>query len=113
MWVIFALLNPDLDSEYGSGSTNLTESGSKTLINIIRITKNGREVILKVLYLVRSTVVWNVSTVRQVWNDTGTTEPYGKNHQNGCKVILQVLGEIHSDVEGLDSEAGVERYRYY
>ncbi len=33
LWVIFALLDPDPDtgdSEYGSGSTNLTESGSNT-----------------------------------------------------------------------------------
>ncbi len=28
LWVIFALLDPDPDSEYGSGSTDLTESGS-------------------------------------------------------------------------------------
>ncbi len=28
LWLIFALLNPDLDSEYGSGSTDLIESGS-------------------------------------------------------------------------------------
>jgi hypothetical protein len=30
LWVIFALLDPDLDS--GSGSTDLIESGSKTLV---------------------------------------------------------------------------------
>jgi hypothetical protein len=30
MWVIFALLGPDPDSEYGSGSTYLIESGSNT-----------------------------------------------------------------------------------
>jgi hypothetical protein len=32
LWVIFALLYPDPDSEYGpgSGSTDLIESGSKT-----------------------------------------------------------------------------------
>ncbi len=28
LWVIFALLDPDPDSEYGSGSTDLIESGS-------------------------------------------------------------------------------------
>ncbi len=28
LWVIFALLDPDSDSEYGSGSTDLIESGS-------------------------------------------------------------------------------------
>ncbi len=31
--VIFALLDPDPDSEYGSGPTGLTESGSKTMLN--------------------------------------------------------------------------------
>jgi hypothetical protein len=30
--VIFALLDPDLDSESGYGSTDLVESGSETLI---------------------------------------------------------------------------------
>jgi hypothetical protein len=30
LWVIFALLDPDPDSEYGSGSTDLIESGSNT-----------------------------------------------------------------------------------
>jgi hypothetical protein len=51
LWVILALLDPDPDSEYGSGSTDLIESGSgsKTLIHTKRITKNGCEVILKVL----------------------------------------------------------------
>ncbi len=28
LWVIFALLDPDPDSEYGSGSSDLIESGS-------------------------------------------------------------------------------------
>jgi hypothetical protein len=28
LWVIFPLLDPDPDSEYGSGSTDLIESGS-------------------------------------------------------------------------------------
>jgi hypothetical protein len=28
LWVIFALLDPDPDSEYGSGYTDLMESGS-------------------------------------------------------------------------------------
>ncbi len=34
LWVIFDLLDPDPDSEYGSGSTDLIESGSgsETLI---------------------------------------------------------------------------------
>jgi hypothetical protein len=30
LWVIFALLDPDPDSEYGSGSTDPIESGSNT-----------------------------------------------------------------------------------
>jgi hypothetical protein len=30
LWVIFALLDPDPDSEYGSGSTDLIEYGSNT-----------------------------------------------------------------------------------
>jgi hypothetical protein len=30
LWVIFALLDPDLDSEYGSGSTDPIEYGSNT-----------------------------------------------------------------------------------
>jgi hypothetical protein len=30
LWVIFALLDPDPDSEYGFGSTDLIESGSIT-----------------------------------------------------------------------------------
>jgi hypothetical protein len=30
LWVIFALLDPDRDSEYGSGSIALIESGSNT-----------------------------------------------------------------------------------
>ncbi len=30
LWVIFALMDPDPDSEYGSGSTVLIESGSNT-----------------------------------------------------------------------------------
>ena len=30
MWVIFALLDPDPDSEYGSGSTDPIEYGSNT-----------------------------------------------------------------------------------
>jgi hypothetical protein len=29
LWVIFAFLDPDPDSEYGSGSTDPIESGSK------------------------------------------------------------------------------------
>ncbi len=34
LWVIFALMDPDPDSEYGSGSSDLTEfgSGSETLL---------------------------------------------------------------------------------
>ncbi len=32
LWVIFALLDPDPDSKNGSGSTDLIESGSETLI---------------------------------------------------------------------------------
>ncbi len=32
MWVIFALLDPDPDSKYGSGSIDLLESGSETLL---------------------------------------------------------------------------------
>jgi hypothetical protein len=31
-WVIFALLDPNPDSEYGSGSTDVIESGSGTLL---------------------------------------------------------------------------------
>jgi len=30
LWVIFALLDPDPDSEYGSGSNDLNEYGSNT-----------------------------------------------------------------------------------
>jgi hypothetical protein len=30
LWVIFALLDPDPDSEYGSGSTGPIENGSNT-----------------------------------------------------------------------------------
>jgi hypothetical protein len=30
LWVIFALLDPDPDSEYGSGSTGPIEYGSNT-----------------------------------------------------------------------------------
>jgi hypothetical protein len=33
LWVIFALLDPDPDSEYRSGSTGLIESGSETLVS--------------------------------------------------------------------------------
>jgi hypothetical protein len=33
-WVISALLDPDPDSEYGSGSTDLIESGSKDIFVI-------------------------------------------------------------------------------
>jgi hypothetical protein len=33
MWVIFALLDPDPDSEYGSRSTDPIESGSATLVS--------------------------------------------------------------------------------
>jgi hypothetical protein len=32
-WVIFALLDPDPDSEYGSGSTDPIESGSDTVLD--------------------------------------------------------------------------------
>ncbi len=32
LWVIFALLDPDPDSKYGTGSTDLIESGSETLV---------------------------------------------------------------------------------
>jgi hypothetical protein len=32
LWVIFALLDPDPDSECGSGSTDLLESGYETLL---------------------------------------------------------------------------------
>jgi hypothetical protein len=32
LWVIFALIDPDRDSEYGSGATDLIESGSETLL---------------------------------------------------------------------------------
>ncbi len=39
LWVIFALLNPDPDSDYGSRSTDLVESGS------IRIRNTGKNVI--------------------------------------------------------------------
>jgi hypothetical protein len=37
LWVIFALLDPDPDSEYGSGSTDPIESGSATLISTIAV----------------------------------------------------------------------------
>jgi hypothetical protein len=32
LWIIFALLDPDQDSEYGSGSTDQIKSGSATLL---------------------------------------------------------------------------------
>ncbi len=40
LWVIFALLDPDPDSEYGSGSTGLIESGSGSKTLGIPIKKN-------------------------------------------------------------------------
>jgi hypothetical protein len=33
LWVIFSLLDPDPDSGYGSGSTDLIESGSEALLS--------------------------------------------------------------------------------
>ena len=49
MWVIFALLDPDPDSEYGSGSTDPIESGSATLIYIFLLSHLGLEVSVTVL----------------------------------------------------------------
>jgi hypothetical protein len=40
--VIFALLHPDPDSEYGSGSTDLIESGSNTDPDPETLVKNNK-----------------------------------------------------------------------
>jgi hypothetical protein len=40
LWVIFALLDPNSDSEYGTGSTCPIESGSATLlVDVIHVPK--------------------------------------------------------------------------
>jgi hypothetical protein len=48
LWVIFAFVDPDPnpDSEYGSGSTDLIESGSETLHERAAATKNFKKKVL-------------------------------------------------------------------
>ncbi len=55
LWVIFALLDPDRDSESGSGSTNLTDPISERLIPFLRTAESESAVncyeLLEKLYL--------------------------------------------------------------
>ncbi len=48
LWVIFALLNPDPDSENGSGSTDLIESGSGTLNFSITLLMTGAQLFWRI-----------------------------------------------------------------
>ncbi len=73
------------------------------LNHTVRITKNGREVILKVLGEIHGCVeCLDGEAVLVLLNHTVRIT------KNGREVILKVLGEIHGCVEGLNSETGVE-----
>ncbi len=75
MWVFFALLDPDPDSEYGSGSTDPIEYGSNTDPDPDPQPCRKSKKALKTLY-----IQLNVTQLQK--NGGDRTVPYIMNHFN-------------------------------